>query len=214
MELFADLEGRQFIRSKAATTPLGTLPLGERVVEPVSLWLLSRPETEGQPLTATALDAAFDNIILCGRDATDLDGDALFTVTDFAVVGAGATLHYQAEANYNTEAIITALTGKKTLEVLVDLEFQSNDATLNSRPIMHAPARLYRDIFRGTEPTPGSGDPVYPLPEALALKTVAGKYRIKADGTFQLWNATQSKWHALTLSGAAGEEILSIGAGE
>lgn len=54
---------------------------------------------------------------------------------------------------------------------------------------------------------------------ALALggglpSEVAGKYRFKLDGTFQLWNATQSKWHSLTISGAAGAEELGIGAGE
>ena len=48
----------------------------------------------------------------------------------------------------------------------------------------------------------------------LALRTVAGKYRIKTDGTFELWNADQSLWHALTISGALGAEQLNIAAGE
>ena len=47
-----------------------------------------------------------------------------------------------------------------------------------------------------------------------ALLTVAGQYRIRTDGGFQLWNATQSKWHTLAISGAAGAEVLTIGAGE
>jgi hypothetical protein len=49
---------------------------------------------------------------------------------------------------------------------------------------------------------------------AKAALTVAGKYRIKGDGTFQLWNATQSKWHTVTIAGAAGAEVFQIGAGE
>jgi hypothetical protein len=46
------------------------------------------------------------------------------------------------------------------------------------------------------------------------LKTVAGKYRFKDDGSFQLYNATQAKFHTLTITGAATEEILNIEAGE
>jgi hypothetical protein len=50
---------------------------------------------------------------------------------------------------------------------------------------------------------------------ALSLpSTVAGHYRIKNDGSFQLWNATQSTWHTLVVTGAAGAEALTIGAGE
>jgi hypothetical protein len=48
----------------------------------------------------------------------------------------------------------------------------------------------------------------------LVLATVATKYRIKSDGSFQLWNPTQSAWHSLALSGAVGAEVLAIGAGE
>lgn len=48
----------------------------------------------------------------------------------------------------------------------------------------------------------------------LASKTVTGKYRIKDDGTVELWNASQGQWQPLTLTGAAGAEILTIGGGE
>lgn len=47
-----------------------------------------------------------------------------------------------------------------------------------------------------------------------ALKTVAGKYRIKDNGTFQLWNTTQSAWHTLTITGPVGAEALEIAAAE
>lgn len=50
--------------------------------------------------------------------------------------------------------------------------------------------------------------------QKLVPSTVAGKYRIKDDGTFQLWNGTQNKWHSLAISGAAGAEVLTIAAGE
>jgi hypothetical protein len=40
-----------------------------------------------------------------------------------------------------------------------------------------------------------------------------GIYRLQ-NGALQLWNATQSKWRTLSISGAAGEETLDIGPGE
>jgi hypothetical protein len=50
--------------------------------------------------------------------------------------------------------------------------------------------------------------------DAKALKTVAAKYRIKTDGTFQLWNPDISKFHTLSLSGADGAVTIDIAAGE
>lgn len=49
---------------------------------------------------------------------------------------------------------------------------------------------------------------------AFALTSVAGKYRFKVDGSFQLYNATQSKYHTISISGSAGAEQIDIGAGE
>jgi hypothetical protein len=41
----------------------------------------------------------------------------------------------------------------------------------------------------------------------------SGLYRLH-NGALQLWNATQSKWHTVSITGAAGEETWSIGPGE
>jgi hypothetical protein len=48
----------------------------------------------------------------------------------------------------------------------------------------------------------------------LSNWTLPGKLRVKADGSFQLWNADQSKWHTLQIHGGAGAEYITIGAGE
>lgn len=40
-----------------------------------------------------------------------------------------------------------------------------------------------------------------------------GLYRLR-NGALQLWNATQSKWHTLSVSGVAGSETLDLGPGE
>ena len=83
----------------------------------------------------------------------------------------------------------------------------------------HLAVTVQPSIVNG--PETGEGGPDYytgaetdALLAARALQTVAGKYRIKADGTFQIWNADQSLFHTLTLSGAAGAETLGISAGE
>lgn len=47
-----------------------------------------------------------------------------------------------------------------------------------------------------------------------AQKMVTAKYRFKDDGTFELWNADQNLWQAVTVSGLAGFEVLNIGVGE
>ena len=72
-----------------------------------------------------------------------------------------------------------------------------------------------------TGPATSEGGPLYyseaQVDTLLAGKvalTVAGHYRIKSDGSLQLWNPTQSKFHTLSLSGTAGAELLTIGAGE
>lgn len=45
-------------------------------------------------------------------------------------------------------------------------------------------------------------------------KTVDGKYRVKDDGSVQLWNADQSAWQEITVSGSAANEQINTVAGE
>ena len=40
-----------------------------------------------------------------------------------------------------------------------------------------------------------------------------GLYRLR-NGALQLWNATQNKWHTVSVSGVAGSETLDLGPGE
>jgi len=87
------------------------------------------------------------------------------------------------------------------------------------RPAPHFQLTVQPRIITGPETS--DGGPAYytegevdTLVAQRALKTVAAKYRIKSDGTIQLWNADQSLFHTLTITGAAGAETLSIAAGE
>jgi hypothetical protein len=47
----------------------------------------------------------------------------------------------------------------------------------------------------------------------ILLLTQAG-FRVKSDGSFQIWNPDQSKFHTLQVRGAAGAEYITIGLGE
>ena len=41
-----------------------------------------------------------------------------------------------------------------------------------------------------------------------------GNWRVKQDGTFELKNTTTGLWHPISISGAAGAEVIDIYAGE
>ena len=47
-----------------------------------------------------------------------------------------------------------------------------------------------------------------------ALNWTLSGLRVKADGSFQLWNPDQLKWHTLQVRGLAGAEYITIGAAE
>ena len=162
MELFVDKVGKQFITGKAAPTPLGTVRLGENIIEPVTIWLLDRAETSGEPLTAAALDAAFSGLVLAGRPQADLElPDLLFSVDDFTEVGTGDDLHYEGLLSLNTVAIQTALVGLKTLSIFLEVEAIGVAPTRNSRLTPHASAVLLRDIYRGDEGAPEESNPLF-----------------------------------------------------
>ena len=48
----------------------------------------------------------------------------------------------------------------------------------------------------------------------VTVAVASSLFRVKSDGSFQLWNPDQSKWHTLQVRGAAGGEYITIGAGE
>lgn len=67
---------------------------------------------------------------------------------------------------------------------------------------------------------------IIPRPEIIKVSVAVGTsagfilplelsgMRIKADGSFQLWNSDQSLYHTILVQGNAGEEYITIGAGE
>lgn len=123
---------------------------------------------------------------------------------------------YVAVLDANDARLIAHMVGKANavvnLELIVPIDGEDNITP-------NLPITVQQRTISGPEATEGgpawyTETEVDAIVATLALRTVAGKYRIKSDGTFQLWNATQSKFHTLTLSGAAGAEIIAIAAGE
>jgi hypothetical protein len=116
----------------------------------------------------------------------------------------------------NATALKNFMQGKGATPVNLELVvyLDGNRLVTPNLSITVQPAIIPDDPTSESGPTYYTGPQVDTLLATKAALTVAGKYRIKGDGTFQLWNGTQNKWHAITVSGAAGAEVLSIGAGE
>ena len=123
---------------------------------------------------------------------------------------------YTATLDASDTRLATYMTGKGP--TAVDLELA---VTLDGVPQVapNLSISVQPRIISG--PTTSDGGPTYyteaevnTLLATYALLTVAGHYRIKSDGSFQRWNATQSKWHTLAVTGAVGAEAITIAAGE
>lgn len=109
------------------------------------------------------------------------------------------------ELDLRTAGIDLLLGGEDDVEI--DFEIEGTPPEEAIQKLFRTDGTLEDSLFDPSNTSP-------PIETLYAYRTVAGKYRIKDDGTFQLWNPDQNLFHTLSISGAAGEEILSIGAGE
>lgn len=75
--------------------------------------------------------------------------------------------------------------------------------------------QLANTVYAGPESGPAD-TPAFRLliMDDLPSPMVWDGARIKTDGTFQLWNPDQSKYHSIKIRGNAGEEYIEIGTGE
>lgn len=206
----------QLVVSTRSLTPLGTLVLKQNDKWTLSLYLTAETGEANAPLTVIPLPAEFTRISVGARSADNLEeADLLFSVTSFTEVGSGQTLHYEAEVNLATASIEAKFPEESTtlraLSALLDIELRNEDGTKRRSVVSQGLVTIHRDIFRGTEGVPLDGDPVYPAPEAIALKAPTdGGYKI--DGVnLQLWNATQEIYQTVYLVGTAGAESLVVG---
>lgn len=198
MDIFTDNALGNLLLSKASRTALDTLKLGETAIDGCNLWLLDPPATAGDAPVPAAIPAGFTKAIVCGRALEDVEAmteaaDPLFSMVVGAgdLVGADDTLHYESSLNLNVAALVTALEGQRTLQVLIDIDLENDDATARRRLVMQANGLVYRAVYRGTEGVPTSGSPSYPVPGAL-LTTGVDSATIKR-GTITVANGAGSQ---------------------
>jgi hypothetical protein len=117
----------------------------------------------------------------------------------------------------NPESAFGGVVIEMPAEIPVIVDFVSRGAAGGADQGLEAPVTGAVDSVFGRTGTvvAASGDytldQIYP---PVAMWTLPGKLRIKTDGSLQLWNSDQGKWHSIGVGGTAGGEYLTIGAGE
>lgn len=218
MEINADTAARSLLVSRKSTTPLAAWILKQNDAFVISLYFCKATGVPTAPFDVIAMPDDYTRIALAARPLENLTEDALlFSATEWELVGSGVTLHYEANLNLNTEALLAKFPDTdhttRSIEALLDIELRSEDATKRESVVSLQRVLIHRDIYRGDEGVPVDGDPAYPLPEDVMLKAPAdGGYRVAGDGTFQIWNPTQGAYQTIGLIGAPGAETLIIAA--
>ena len=153
------------------------------------------------------------SLLQLGLGKADASADVLAFTDDFA---AESDRVWTALLDANDSRLIAYMAGKNATTVNAEVVAIIDGAKQKfpSLPVTVQPVILDGDPTSEGGPTYYTAAQTDALLAAKAAKTVATKYRIKGDGSFQLWNPDQSKWHTLSLSGAAGAELLTIGDGE
>jgi hypothetical protein len=151
-----------------------------------------------------------DFLVLSENEQWDRDGDwAAVGVTDGA---------HSVYVDLNTVALLAEFaTDTESLDLV--MEIQEQVAGGDPTTLLQAKCRVIQDIIQGDEGDPEEADPAY-VTEAYVesrltqdITPTNGMVRI-ADGELQVWNAEQSKWHTISIAGAAGQEQIVIHQGE
>jgi hypothetical protein len=213
MDLFLNITRNLLMSGSAGLDAREALLWSQNEVFPVRLFLLADDGTN--PTVLTDLPSPFTTIVLGARPEANLEDDQgfLFSATEWTKTGTGSGTHWATILNLNTEGLNRYLPGSnkdKSLPVLIDIELQNDDNTRQEKILRHNRALILRDIARGNEGVPTSGNPPYPLPGQLVLRAPANaNYRVKDGTTFQLYNTTTGKWHSVWLTGPDGAAALT-----
>lgn len=116
----------------------------------------------------------------------------------------------------NVPGIDLLLTGVKSVETSFQI-IGTPSGGVPQQLFGPTPVTLVAGVINNLTTDPQPSTLYYTAAESdarFAFKLVTGHYRFKSDGSFQLYNADQTKYHTLTVTGTAGAESLSIGAGE
>jgi hypothetical protein len=217
LNLYWDTQNQRLVSSLYSTAAVTGYTFVLRDLIPVSLCLVTPQTSLTAPYAVTELGAG--QLIKFGAKATLADAD--FDVSAPTWVSNGSALpdtRYTADISLNTAELITAIADADT--ITLEAEFTIQNADGSHELSTQFDLTVNRDVIVGTEGVPTVlADVSYVTPAMLlaaetGIKTpTGGLYRIK-NGALQIYNPTQSKYHTLSLTGAAGSETLSIGAGE
>lgn len=199
------------IRKSGATDPeTPSLMQGDVL----TLRLFFREVLSGEFADSTATTIATGDVITLAAKKDVDQTDLLFSASSFTA-GTDTTYgaYYAATLDLTTAELEAALdAAEDTLTVPVDIEVQN--AANTRRSTFRFTVDVVQQVYAG-ETDPAPAEPSYPAPAAIMLKNPTGaNYRVSAGGNFQLWNPTQSKWHTIWITGAAGAEQVTLGAGE
>lgn len=151
----------------------------------------------GQPQQTTL--AVGDQIFLGGRIKRGT-GDLLFNAQGFTATTDGTDTYYETTVDLNTTELAAALSGRQTLQVLVDIEIQNAANTRRRTLVLVANILAQAYDPADTDPTPGT--PEYPAAMSLVLREMVGAgFRFKDDGAgnllFQLKTADTGKFRTV-----------------
>ncbi len=180
---------------------------------PVRLYFLLPTGDSAQPLVNTRL-AVGTAIVFTAKISSALSGETLLTSAggwEEVYDAETETWHYRKVLNLNTDDIQDAFEALPTNVNILNItcECKIQNAGNTERTSYQQVALLRRTVYGG-EVAPLDGDPLYPPPEEIVTKAVAGKYRFTSGGDFQLYNAITEKYHTLTATGAADAVELNI----
>lgn len=216
MNLFWDRQNHKMMTALTSPQSVSRLDLVIRDTYEVSLAVMTPQTILGSPYVAGEVSAG-QSIRFGAKAPGSFVGGFLFSALTWVLTGSGTTARYTADLSLNTAALINAIGTSAYLDVVG--EFVVIGAALENIDSTQVNIRVMPDVIRGTEGALADPDPPYATVDYVDA-AIAGAIPINGantrfhNGYFQVWNATQSKWHTLWATGAAGSETLMLGAGE
>ena len=158
------------LRGSSSMDSLSTWPLllGDSV--PCRLWFLKASPTTGTAPTPISVLSDGMGILFGAKATSNLSAAGfLFSQTAWTAVTDASGIHYEGILTFDSPALRTAIASANQLPLTVDVRLVNADNT--SRLTYQFSATCYKGAILGTEGVPASGDPVYPLPSQIALKS-------------------------------------------
>ncbi len=206
MRLTYDLDADRLIRGLRSPVQLEMIELKSRTSRGIE-WAFVRPLLYSESLHASVV-LKFGIKTIGAQDGDFLASNFIASAWTHTSTGSGATAVYSTPITFDSEEMRTLLADQDYVDFAGVLKIIE---PAGDREALNFTVRIWRTYIDDLE---GFGEDPNPDPDDFAFRTVAEAYRIKTDGSFQLWNPDTEQFHTLTLSGLAGAEQLSIGAGE